>query len=95
MVRESENKKCLYWWVYCVDKMRWLFVFFVVQWDDQYVDMNGVNQLVGRGYQFVLEVLMMVVDYQVYIVFFNCIDQYLVKVVVVVQGFGDGIVCVG
>ncbi len=66
---ESENKKRPHRRAYCADKTRRLFVFFVAQRDDQHVDMNGVNQLAGRGHQLAPEVLMMAADHQVHIVF--------------------------
>lgn len=95
MARESENKKRPHRRAYCADKTRRLFVFFVAQRDDQHVDMNGVNQLAGRGHQLAPEVLMMAADHQVHIVFFNRIDQHLAKVAAAAQGLGDGIACVG
>ena len=57
-----------------------LFVFFVAQRDDQHVDMDGVDQLTGRGHQLAPEVLMMAADHQVHIVFFNRIDKHLTEV---------------
>lgn len=68
--------------------------FFVAQRNNQYINVNGVDQLMCGRYQFVLEVLVVIINYQIYIVFFDCIDQNLVQVVVVVQGFSDWVVCI-
>lgn len=48
---------------------RRVLLFFVAQWNNQHVDVNGVDQLASRGHQFAPEVLVMTANDRVHVVF--------------------------